>query len=102
VSATDDRDVLDPAIEEGLKHHDKLRLLYVLGKGFGGYSSGALWEDAKLGMRQWHAWERVAVVTDRGWIHDSVKAFAWMIPARVRVFPVDRRDEGRDWVTAAD
>jgi hypothetical protein len=102
VSAEDYREVLEPAVEKALAGHDKLRLLYVLGEEFEGYSAGAAWEDTKLGIGHWNAWERIAVVTDRGWIRDAVRAVAWMLPGEVRVFAVERRDDARDWVAAAD
>jgi hypothetical protein len=100
VSGEDYRGVLEPAVEEALQQHEKLRLLYVLGEQFDGYSAGAAWEDTKLGIGRWSAWERIAVVSDRGWIRDAVKALAWMLPGDVRVFALDARDEALDWVTA--
>lgn len=102
VTAADYREVLEPAVTKALEQHDKLRLVYVLGDAFDGYSPDAAWEDTKLGISHWHAWERIALVTDRGWIRDAVRAVAWMLPGAVRVFPVDGRDEARDWVAEPD
>jgi SpoIIAA-like len=101
VSADDYRAVLEPAVDTALRQHDKLRLLYVLGEEFEGYSAGAAWEDTKLGISHWGAWERIAVVTDSGWIRDGVRAFAWMLPGEVKVFPVAERDAAQTWVAAA-
>ncbi len=100
VDAADYREVLEPAVEQALQAHDKLRLLYVLGKDFEGYAPWAAWEDTKLGISHWDAWERLAVVTDREWIGDAVRAIAWMLPAEVRVVPTDGRDEAITWVAA--
>jgi SpoIIAA-like len=99
VSADDYRDVLEPAVAQALQQHDKLRLLYVLGEEFEGYSAGAAWQDTKLGIGHWGAWERIAVVTDRGWIQDGVKAFAWMLPGEVHVYPLAERDDAAAWVS---
>ena len=74
--------------------------LYVLGEGFEGYSAAASWEDAKLGIGHWSAWERIAIVTDRGWIRDALKAFGWMFPGEVKVFPVAEQPEAVAWVGA--
>jgi hypothetical protein len=98
VSSEDYRDVIEPAVQAALEEHAKLRLLYLLGDEFEGYSAGAAWEDTKLGIHHWDTWERIAVVTDRTWIHDGVKAFAWMLPAEVRVFGLDARDDAQAWV----
>lgn len=101
VSANDYRTVLVPAIEEKLTKHKKARLLYVLGDDFEGYTSGAAWEDAKVGMKHLTSFERVAVVTDVDWIEKMVKAFGFALPGEVRVFDDDDLDEARIWISEA-
>lgn len=98
VTANDYKTVLVPAIEEKLTQHKKARLLYVLGDEFRGYSGGAAWEDAKVGMRHLTSFERVAVVTDVDWIEKMVKAFGFAIPGEVRVFDDDELEDARRWI----
>jgi hypothetical protein len=100
VDAGDYKTVLDRAVEAALQTHDKLRLLYVLGADFRGYTGGALWEDTKLGAGNWQAWEKIAVVTDTGWLADGVKAIGWMVPGQVRVYPTDQVKDAKDWVAS--
>jgi len=100
VSADDYRRVLEPAVAAALQETDKLRLLYVLGEKFEGYSAGAAWQDTKLGISHWSSWERIAVVTDSALVRDGVKALAWIVPGEVRVFSIDERDDARTWVSA--
>lgn len=90
VTADDYKTVLVPAIEEKLTKHKKVRLLYVFGDEFTGYSGGAAWEDAKVGMKHLTSFERVAVVTDVDWSR--------FVDAEVRAFPVDGRDQALLWV----
>jgi len=99
VSANDYKTVLVPAIEEKLTKHKKARLLYVLGDEFEGYTSGAAWEDAKVGMKHLTSFERVAVVTDVDWIEKMIKAFGFALPREVRVFDDDDLDEARIWIS---
>jgi len=101
VSADDYKTVLVPAIEEKLTKHKKARLLYVLGDEFDGYTGGAAWEDAKVGMKHLTSFERVAVVTDVDWIEKIVKAFGFALPGEVRVFDEDDLDEARIWISEA-
>jgi len=98
VTANDYKTVLVPAIEEKLTQHKKARLLYVFGDEFRGYSGGAAWEDAKVGMRHLTSFERVAVVTDVDWIEKMVKAFGFAIPGEVRVFDDDELEDARRWI----
>ncbi len=98
VTADDYKTVLVPAIEEKLTRHKKVRLLYVFGDRFEGYTGGAAWEDAKVGMKHLTSFERVAVVTDIDWIENMIKAFGFAFPGEVRVFDDDDLDEARRWV----
>lgn len=99
VEAEDYTDVVEPAVRAALQHSDRVSLLYVLGEGFEGYTAAASWEDAKLGIGHWSAWERIAIVTDRDWIRDAVKALGWMFPGEVRVFPTADQDGALAWVS---
>jgi hypothetical protein len=100
VTADDYNDVLEPAIEEARKKHDKLRLLYVLGKDFTGYSGGAMWEDGKLGMSHLTGWEKVALVSDEPWIRHTVDVLGYLIPGKVRTFSVAEEADASEWVTS--
>lgn len=99
VTANDYKTVLVPAIEEKLSKQTKVRLLYVIGDGFKGYSGGAAWEDAKVGMKHLTSFERIAVVTDVDWIETMIKAFGFALPGEVRVFDDDDLSEARGWIS---
>ena len=90
-------DVLMPAIRKSLKRHDKIRLYYELNSRF----PGAAWDDLNVGMEHIPSCERVAIVTDVGWIRYTVKALRFLIPGEIQVFATDRASEGRAWITAA-
>lgn len=98
VTDDDYEQVLDPAIAAGLAKHEKIRLLYVLGEDFTGYQAGAVWEDAKLGLRTFTSYEKIAVVTDADWVRRGVSAFGWLIPGAVKVFSDKELDEAKTWI----
>lgn len=58
VTGEDYESTLVPAIEKITASHRRLRLLYVLGSDFKGYTGAAAWEDAKVGMRHFTAFDR--------------------------------------------
>ena len=97
VHAADYTDVLIPAVDAAAAAGG-VRLVYVLGERFTGYSVGAGFEDARLGLAHLHAWQRCAVVTDHRAFHDLIKAFAWMIPGKLRLFGLGESEEAIDWV----
>ena len=66
-----------------------------------GLSSGAAWEDLKLGMEHITKWKRIALVTDLDWMITVTSLFGWMTPGELKRFPVAERDQAIAW-TAAD
>ncbi len=101
VNRSDYETQIIPAVDEALKSHDKIRLLYVLGADFEGFSSGAAWEDGELGMKHVTHFEMIAVVTDKDWIRHSVNLFGYLMPGKVKVFPVAEEADASEWLTAS-
>ncbi len=99
VTADDYRTVLVPAIEEKLTKQKRVRLLYVFGDDFKGYTGGAAWEDTKVGMKHLTSFERIAVVTGVDWIEKMVRAFGFAIPGEVQVFDDDDLEQARRWIS---
>ena len=96
VTMQDCQDVLMPAIKKSRKRHDKIRLYYELNSRF----PGSAWDDLDLGLEHAACCERVAIVTDIGWVRLTVKAVRFLIPSKIRVFATVQADEGRAWITA--
>ena len=100
VTQEDYETTLAPAVEAELENNDKVRLLYVLGVDFEGISSGAMWEDGRIGMKHFTRWEKIAVVTDKPWIRHSIEAVGWVMPAKVKTFEADEAAAAREWVSS--
>jgi len=103
LSVEDYREVLEPALREGVGSGE-LRLMFVLAD-FDGLEPGAWVEDAKTGLGAWvrdhSAWKRFALVSDVEWVAKAMRMFAWMAPGEARVFDLDQEDEARAWVAAS-
>ena len=94
----DYEDVLMPAIEDRLRRHDKIRLLYVLGDQFDGYDDEAVWADAKLGFKTFNSHDRMAIVADATSVRRTIRAFGWLIPREVRLYPIADLGTARTWI----
>ena len=90
--------VLIPAVEDLLTRHKKIRVLYQLGPDFSGFTTEAMWDDAKVGIRHITAFEKIAVVSDVDWIAAAVKIFAFVIPCPVKVFNNEELPKAKAWV----
>jgi SpoIIAA-like len=101
VTSADYENVIVPDVEAAFALNRKLRLLYVTAEDFTGFDPGAMWDDAKLGMRHFSSWERIALVTDVGWLRTTAMAFGFAVPAQFRLFHGSELDEATRWVTEA-
>jgi hypothetical protein len=54
--------------------------------------------DAKVGMADRSAWDRIAVVSDHERLNDAVGNFAFIVPGQVRTYPLDGLDEAKAWL----
>ena len=100
VDAKDYETILVPAIETALGKHGRVRVLYQLGPEFNSFTAGAMWDDAKVGLAHWKAWERIAVVTDVPWVANATRMFGFLMPGVVRVFSLREHIDAENWITA--
>jgi hypothetical protein len=98
VSAEDYETVIIPAVDvadTGLKN---LRMLYYITPEFEKFDFGAMWDDTKVGLQHLTSWEKVAVVTDIGWVRSAIKVFGFAIPGHFRVFEGVKLSEAKHWL----
>ena len=98
IHSDDYKNTLIPAIEDLIDREGKARVLIVLGPQWDGYSAGAMFEDAKLGLEHLNQWERFALVSDAEWIAHVAKLFGWIVPGDVRSYPFAQLDDAKRWV----
>ncbi len=98
VTADDYRAVLMPRIGKAATGGRKVRLYLEFGDGFDGYAPSAMLADARLGISEFSAFERVAAVSDTDWIRRAVQLFGPIIPGEVRAFAVADIPAAREWI----
>lgn len=100
LTAEDYTGVLEPALAAARTDGRKIRVLLDFGGEFEGMEPGAAWQDMRMGVREWSAWERIALVTDHAWMRDGLTMFAWAVPGEVRAFAGGERDAAVQWLDA--
>ncbi|HTQ06012.1 MAG TPA: STAS/SEC14 domain-containing protein [Polyangiaceae bacterium] len=98
VSREDYRQVVEPLFEEARREGRRIRFLYQLGPSFEGFTAGAAWEDAKVGLQFLRVFEACAVVTDLAWIRDATSLARFMLPCPVRVFENQNTVKAIEWL----
>ena len=99
VTAEDYEKVLIPAIEETLKSHDKVRVLFQLEPN-SGFTAGAVWDDTKFGLSHFFSFEKFALVSDTEWINNTVKVLGFVMPCPVQLFALADFDAAKEWISA--
>lgn len=100
IARSDYEAVLEPAVEAMIAARGEVRIVYVLGDEFEGYSMAAGWEDTKLGFEHRSKWVKCAIVTDHDWIKHGVGMFRWMFPGEMKVFAVSDVAGAIEWAAA--
>jgi len=98
VTKEDYEKVLEPLLEEARREGRPIRFLYQFGPEFEGITPGAAWEDAKVGLQFLRLFDGCAIVSDVGWIRESVRLMGFMMPCPVRVFGNHERDQAVEWL----
>ena len=101
VTGDDYKQDFEPVVNAAAVDGHKVRIVVTLGPDFDGFKAGAMVEDGRVGMGNWSAWERIALVTDKRSIVDTMHLFGWMVPGKLKVFPADSLTEAATWASEA-
>ena len=72
----------------------------MLGEEYDGFEGDAMWEDAKIGMKNLTHYEKIGVVTDVKWVRRSIKAFGFLMPGEVKLFNNEELADAKAWIAA--
>jgi SpoIIAA-like len=97
IAAEDYRDVVRPVLEEAAKAGN-VRFVIVM-RDFDGISGGAVWQDLRMGFEHLHAWKRIALITDIGWMSHLTDLFGWMTPGETKTFSMAEQAQAIEWVS---
>lgn len=95
VHARDYRFVIAPAVAKAAAQ-GRVRCVVVLDD-FAGLTPGAVWHDLRLGVENFRAWERVALVTDHPMVSVAMPLFSWLAPGTLKRFSLDDRPNAIAW-----
>jgi hypothetical protein len=98
ITGADYETILIPAVEDKLKKHKKISLLYYLGNDYTGFDLKAMFDDAKIGFKHLSDWEKIALVSDHELINTSAKLFGFLLPCKLRTFNNKELEEAKKWI----
>lgn len=89
-----------PKIERAIIAHGKVNLVLHLDDLFEGWDLGAIWDDARFGMKHRHDFNRVAVAGAQPWFKWAMQIGSFVMDGQFQTFEAHQLDEAIAWVTA--
>lgn len=86
ITHSDYENVLEPVIADILKQHQQVNVCVIFAEDFAGFELHALVDDAKLGIKYWQYWHKVAFIAEPKWLHSIATAVAAINPITVESF----------------
>jgi hypothetical protein len=99
ITHEDYRDTLIPQAEARMAK-GPIRMLYVLRSDINDFALEALWDDNAFGLKHWHDFSHIAVVTDHLWMRSALSLFTPFFPGEVRMFNRVELQTAEDWICA--
>lgn len=93
-----DYEQLKIAVNAAVQTVDRVRLLLQVAPGFTGHTAEMSWDEARMGVIHFTDWEKIAVVTDEGWIHGTAMLFRVFASCPLSIFGNDALAEAKAWV----
>lgn len=98
ISMEDYEQVFVPLLDQARREGRRVRFLYQFGTEFEGFTAGAAWEDAKIGLQSMRLFDGCAVVTDLIWMREFMLMAGFLMPYPVRVFSNEDYTEAIGWL----
>lgn len=86
-----------PKLEEAIKKHGKIRVLFEM-VDVSGFEMSAVWDDLKFEAKHCRDIERCAVVGDKKWEEWMVKIAKPFYSAGVKYFDIKQLDDAWKWI----
>jgi hypothetical protein len=98
LTVLDYREIFVPRLEEVIRKHGKVRLLFHLAPDFRGWTPGAWWEDVKLDLKHRGDFEKLALAGASFWADVLLRLFAHFMSGEVRTFLREYLAEAWIWI----
>ena len=98
VTADDYKTTLIPALDAAIARSERVRMLAIFDAKVSDYTFGAMLEDARMGLKHWRGFDRIAVVGASGALRHAIGAFAVLMPCPVMTFDAGQEDDARRWL----
>ena len=100
VDKNDFETVLIPALQSLVDRFGKINYLLLLETDISNFTLGAWVDDAKLGLKHFTKWNKVAIVTDQKGVEKFSDVFGYVVPGEFKGFTLSELEEAKRWVNS--
>ena len=100
LTAKDYEEVFIPELNRLIGLFGKIRVVLYLDDSFDGWELGAMWDDAKFGLKHKHDFERVAMVGGPRWVSWITTMSSHFMSGVIKSFESTSLDEAIAWAKA--
>ncbi len=97
ITQDDYKKVLIPATEQKFGNGQKIKILFYL-ENLQGAEPAAIWEDFVYGIKNWHNFSHIALVTNHQEIRMLTMNFGILLPAEIRTYDEVELDQALKWL----
>jgi hypothetical protein len=87
-------------VNEVAVRHGSINFLVRLETDIGSYSVGAFFKYLKISFQHFFRWDRMAIVTDQGWVRMAYEILSLFVHGEIRGYRLREFEEARQWVSA--
>lgn len=98
VTNEDYEKVFIPRLKKIIAEHGAVSCLYYMDAEFQGWEVGAMWDDAKFGIKHAKDFDKIAVVGGPKWAAWGVKLEALFMKGEIKIYSVDQLSEAWNWI----
>lgn len=97
LTTQDYEEVFIPTLERLIRQYGKIRTVFYLSDSFSGWELGAMWDDAKFGVKHCNDFERLALVGGPRWMAWLTKLSGHFMHCEVKTFDQGALEEAIAW-----
>lgn len=98
VTDEDYEKVFIPALEKIIADSGKVRVVYYMDAEFEGWNAGAMWDDAKFGLKHRNDFEKIAVVGGPIWAEWGTKLAGHLVSGEVKTYSGAELNDAWTWI----
>ena len=102
VTREDFEKVIFPEVKRHTECSGKLNFVFFVDTPLKNFSAGAWIRDIWLGLKQFAAWRKIAIISDVEKIRNFTDNISFLLPGEYRGFPIEKLDDAVQWASSEE